>query len=143
MSAEPAISPQVFAQRVLAAFEDVGRLTDLDVDRAGGPSSTTMTKYRKVAAGAATMPEPRGDTYRAIDAAAGWRPGSARALWRRGVEPEVVSADRAPTLETLAADNARMRSELRELRTLVAEIARQQLEPVREDESQEQPGESA
>lgn len=87
MSAEPAITPQEFAQAVLDAFEAAGLHTDDELHDARGPSSTTMTKYRKVAAGVETMKEPRGDSYRAIDRAAGWEPGSARALWRRGARP--------------------------------------------------------
>lgn len=81
-------NPKAFAERVLAAFESAGHVTDEDVVAAGGPSTTTLTKYRKVAAGEMTMKEPRGDVLRRIDLAADWRVGSARALWRTQELPD-------------------------------------------------------
>lgn len=83
--------PQDFAQRVLAAFEQAGLFTDVEVGRAGGPSTTFMTMLRKVRDGdEAAMPEngPRGDTMFRIDHAASWEPGSARALWTKGTKPK-------------------------------------------------------
>lgn len=79
---------QRFASTVLAAFRAAGHYTDQEVGDAGGPSTTTMTKLRKVSESEGDMPEPRGDTYKKIDAAAEWAPGSARALWRDGVAPK-------------------------------------------------------
>jgi hypothetical protein len=76
-----------FAATVLAAFEAAGRTTDQEVAAAEGPSTTTMTKLRKVREGLMTMNEPRGDVLQRIDNAANWQPGSARALWRVGEEP--------------------------------------------------------
>lgn len=83
---------QRFAAEVLAAFRAAGHYTDQEVGDAGGPSTTTMTKLRKVAEGEGEMPEPRGDTYKKIDAAAEWMPGSARALWRDGSIPKRSTA---------------------------------------------------
>lgn len=81
-------NPSEFAQRVLNAFEEAGHATDEEVGNADGPSTTTLAKYRKVAAGEMTMGEPRGDVMKRIDQAAKWEPGSARALWRQGRAPE-------------------------------------------------------
>lgn len=86
--------PQDFAQRVLAAFEQAGLFTDVEVSRAGGPSTTFMTMLRKVRDGEeSAMPEngPRGDTMFRIDLAADWEPGSARALWAKGTKPKARS----------------------------------------------------
>ena len=82
---------QNFARRVLAAFKDAGHYTDDEIKSAGGPSSTTLTKLRKAAAGLG-MDEPRGDVHRRIDVAAGWRPGASRALWHHGQEPSAETA---------------------------------------------------
>ncbi|GAA5154658.1 hypothetical protein GCM10023340_38580 [Nocardioides marinquilinus] len=87
--------PQAFVRTVLAAFEAAGRATDDEVGRAGGPSNTTMAKYRKVAKGEMTMEEPRGDVLKRIDVAANWKQGSARALWRWQREPQPASAGSA------------------------------------------------
>lgn len=72
---------QRFATAVLEAFRHAGYATDAQVVAAGGPSTTTMTKLRKVAAGAADMVEPREPTWSKIDKAAVWRPGTARRIW--------------------------------------------------------------
>ncbi len=77
---------QAFAERVLAAFEQAGRSTDAQVAAAGGPSNTTMTKFRSVARGESDMAEPREPTWTKIDLAASWAPGSSRRVWR-GQEP--------------------------------------------------------
>lgn len=82
-------SAQQFAATVLAAFRAAGNHTDQEVGEAGGPSTTTMTMLRKVAEGEGDMPSPRSDTLRKIDRAAGWRTGSARALWVDGADPEL------------------------------------------------------
>lgn len=82
-------NPSEFARRVLDAFAAAGHATDEEVGDAGGPSTTTLAKYRKVANGEMTMTEPRGDVMKRIDRVAGWRGGSARALWRQGKEPEL------------------------------------------------------
>lgn len=83
-------NPSEFARRVLDAFDAAGHATDEEVGDAGGPSTTTLAKYRKVASGEMTMTEPRGDVLRRIDRAAGWRSGSARAFWRDGAEPRQI-----------------------------------------------------
>lgn len=97
-------NPSEFAQRVLKAFDDAGHATDEEVGDAGGPSTTTLAKYRKVASGDMSMTEPRGDVLKRIDRAAGWRSGSARALWRDGKEPE---APRQSALEAIAGKPGR------------------------------------
>lgn len=94
-------NPSEFARRVLEAFTAAGHATDEEVGDAGGPSTTTMAKYRKVANGEMTMTEPRGDVLRRIDRAAGWKSGSARALWRQGTEPEPPTPS---ALEALATE---------------------------------------
>lgn len=78
---------QRFAETVLAAFKAAGHYTDKEVGDAGGPSTTTLTRLRKVAEEGEPMPPPRGDTLRNIDRAADWPPGSARALWHEGRAP--------------------------------------------------------
>lgn len=78
---------QRFAQRVLQAFAAAGHHTDREVADASGPSSTTMTLLRKVAAGDETFTTLRSDTLRRIDAAANWQTGSAKAFWINGTEP--------------------------------------------------------
>jgi len=75
---------QQFALRVLAAFDEAGHLTDAEVAEAGGPSSTWMTRLRKAASGEVEIAEPRGDTLRRIELAAGWERGSAREVYRGG-----------------------------------------------------------
>lgn len=78
---------QHFARVVLDAFRDAGLRTDEQVGDAGGPSTTTMGKLRKAAEGLA-IKEPRSDTLRRIDAAAGWRANSAQRLWHEGELPD-------------------------------------------------------
>lgn len=95
-------NPSVFAARVLAAFAAAGNVTDEEVAAAGGPSTTTLAKYRKVAAGQMPMAEPRGDSLRRIDQAAHWKTGSARALWRSGREPEPSEVVYRPRLERVS-----------------------------------------
>lgn len=95
--------PQRFAQMVLGAFEAAGLFTDPQVIAAGGPSTSTMTLLRKVANpdDPTTMSEPREPTWGKVDKAAGWRPGSARAVWRGGdPTPATTPAHREqPTAE--------------------------------------------
>lgn len=91
-------NPSEFAKRVLSAFEAAGHATDEEVGDAGGPSTTTLAKYRKVAQGEMTMTEPRGDVMRRIDRAAGWRQGAARQLWRDGRDPEPPTEGRLLSL---------------------------------------------
>jgi len=76
-------NPERFAQIVLAAFADAGLHTDAQIIKAGGPSTSTMTTFRKVAdpENEATMGEPREPTWSKVDAAAGWESGSARRVW--------------------------------------------------------------
>lgn len=84
---------QRWAQVVLEAFEAANLTTNEEVAAAGGPSTTTVSKYRGLAAGRlASMPEPRADVYRKIDRAARWEPGSARRLWRDGTPPTPATA---------------------------------------------------
>lgn len=80
---------QRFAAAVLAAFKAAGHYTDQEVGDAGGPSTTTLTKLRKVADEGASMPPPRSDTLKKIDKAADWEPGSARELWQFGTSPKL------------------------------------------------------
>lgn len=84
---------QRFAARVIAAFQAAGHFTDQEVGDAGGPSTTTMTKLRKVASGEESMKPPRNDTFRKIDTAAAWPRGSARVLWVTGVDPDDLPED--------------------------------------------------
>ncbi len=79
---------QRFAVTVLAAFRGAGLFTDQEIVAAGGPSTTTLTKLRKVAEAGGTMPVPRGDTLKKIDRAAVWEQGSARKLWYDGTDPQ-------------------------------------------------------
>lgn len=81
---------QVFAMKVLDAFRAAGRLTDTDVAAAGGPSDSYMTSLRKAAAGSVVLPEPRGNTQKAIETAARWAPGSTLKVWN-GDDPTPVS----------------------------------------------------
>lgn len=81
------MTSQDFARAVLEAFERAGRATDMDVVNAGGPSTTTMTSLRKAAAGKIFLKPPRNDTFRRIDDAANWKPGTARRVWRDGHVP--------------------------------------------------------
>lgn len=108
-------NPSEFARRVLDAFEEAGHATDEEVGDAGGPSTTTLAKYRKVASGEMSMTEPRGDVLRRIDAAAGWELGSARALWRDQRDPAPGST------ASIAVASARRR--LRERPAMVGDAA--------------------
>lgn len=86
--------PQAFAQRVLDAFTARGHVTDALIEAADGPSTSTMTKLRKVAKGIETMPYPREPTWSKIDRAAGWQRGSARGLWfGRDPRPQLSEAE--------------------------------------------------
>lgn len=78
---------QRFAHLVLSAFEAAGRTTDAQVGAAGGPSTSTMTKLR-AARGGGPLAEPRSTTWTAIERAANWPPGAARAVWAGGDPPE-------------------------------------------------------
>lgn len=78
---------QRFASIVLTAFREAGHSTDSEVTRAGGPSTTTMTKLRAAASGHGELAEPRSQTWRAIDLAADWPSGSARSVWDGGDAP--------------------------------------------------------
>lgn len=80
---------QRFADLVLAAFEAAGRTTDSEVGRAGGPSTSTMTKLRAAKAGG-PLAAPRSQTWAAIERAANWPPGSARLVWEGAEAPQVV-----------------------------------------------------
>lgn len=100
-------NPSDFARQVLEAFAAAGHATDEEIGDAGGPSTTTLAKYRKVAAGEMTMSEPRGDVLRRIDVAAKWRGGSARALWRTGAIPERPNPGLAEVLSGRAAGRGR------------------------------------
>lgn len=99
-----AADSQRFARVVLGAFEAVGRTTDTLVSRAGGPSTSTMTKLRNAAKGVDDLAEPRSNTLAAIEAVTGWPAGTAKRVWN-GAEPpdpataEVVAADPEPLPE--------------------------------------------
>lgn len=80
---------QRFAQTVLDAFRAAGNYTDQEIGEDGGPSTTTLSKLRKVFEEGGDMPAPRGDTLRKIDHAAHWYPGSARELWAHGQPPRM------------------------------------------------------
>lgn len=81
--------PQRFARIVLEAFEAAGHRTDAEVGRVHGPSTSTMTKLRKVAKGDEVMSTPKEPTWSAIDRAAEWPEGTARRVWA-GATPEVT-----------------------------------------------------
>lgn len=98
MSSQPL--PQRFAALVIAGFREAGHSSDADVVAAGGPSTTFMTKLRKVAKGEEDMPQPRGDTMRRIEVAAQWPPGVARRVWDGGD----VGTVRATGLHPAAVD---------------------------------------
>lgn len=87
---------QRFAQVVLAAIRSAGRSTDAEVHRAGGPSTTTMTKLRAAAEGRGTLAEPRSQTWAAIERAANWPPGSARDVWEGGEPPTALVPEVRP-----------------------------------------------
>lgn len=80
---------QSFAKRVLSAFEAAGHATDDEVRRAGGPSTTSMTRLRKVADGKLAMGTTRTNMFHGIDEAAQWEYGSARKLLEQGTQPVV------------------------------------------------------
>lgn len=87
---------QEWAIAVLEAFDNAELNTNDEVAAAGGPSTTTVSKYRALAAGRIdSIPEPRNDVYRKIDRVALWEPGSARRLWRNGEPPVVVTPELA------------------------------------------------
>lgn len=107
---------QRFARTVLAAFTAAGNRTEAQIAKADGPSSSTMTKLRKVAAGESEMAEPREPTWTKIENAARWRPGSARAVWDGGKPvSRGVPSDRDERIERLRADLNRIMSELERL----------------------------
>ena len=82
---------QRFAQVVLSAFEERGLATVEEIERAGGPSSTTLTTYRAAAVGEKLdeVRKPRRDTQRKIEKAAEWLPGSTLRVWAGG-DPELA-----------------------------------------------------
>lgn len=123
---EETVTAQAFAERVLAAFGEVGRWTDSQVGAAGGPSATTMTKLRAVARGEAEMAEPREPTWSKVDRAAGWAPGSARRLWR-GLTPRAAGAPVAALPQRLMELRARV-DELEALACLLAAAVRDVLD---------------
>lgn len=84
---------QRFAQRVLAAFREAGNRTDAQVIQAKGPSTSTMTKLRKVAEGEEEMTQPREPTWTNIDSAANWPDGTARRVWD---DPDVSTTQTGP-----------------------------------------------
>lgn len=88
MSAES----QQFAHRVLAAFNDAGRNTDEQIKHAGGPSSTTLTAYRRAANGEGDIPTPRQPTFERIEKAANWPAGQARKVWQGEAPPTALEA---------------------------------------------------
>lgn len=73
-----------FAMRVISRFQELGLVTDDDIAQAGGPSSTTMTKFRAAMQEDLDFAMPRGDTRKRIEKAARWKAGSALALWNGG-----------------------------------------------------------
>lgn len=89
MSAEQEDPGRRFAQAALAAFAAAGRTGDREVYAAEGPSSSHMTLLRKAAAGEGVMPRPRRNTFEAIENAANWPRGTARAVWEGEAPPEL------------------------------------------------------
>lgn len=84
---------QEFAEAVLAGFVAAGLHTDAEIVKAGGPSTTTLTLFRKVAHGYGEMSKPRNPTWGRIDTAAGWPAGTARALWEGRPRPVAAMGD--------------------------------------------------
>lgn len=91
---------QEFARVVLAAFKDAGMRSDTDVAQARGPSTTTMSKLRKVADGEVDMTRPRQPTWDAIDRVAKWKPGSAMRVWDGG-DPEPAEPELPPNVRPI------------------------------------------
>lgn len=99
-----------FAEVVLAHFRARTLHTDAEVKDAGGPSSTWMTNLRKAADGESLKADPRNDTFKRIDTAAGWSIGSARNLYYHGIEP-VLRDDIVPFEEQTVGGASHTRTE--------------------------------
>lgn len=97
-------NPKRFAAAVIEGFQVAGLYTDAEIYSAGGPSTTTMTKLRKVAAGEEAMSEPRTPTYAKIERAAGWTHGSARGIWRDGALPQLKVVEAVPSVTLTPAN---------------------------------------
>lgn len=109
---------QRFARLVIDGLREAGRATDVEVGAAGGPSTTFMTKLRKVAAGEDDMPRPRNDTMRRIEVAAEWPPGVAARVWEGGD----VGTTRAVGLHSPLPRDPLMRQWITELLERIAEL---------------------
>jgi hypothetical protein len=112
--------PQRFARRVLAAFTAAGNRTEAQIAKAEGPSTSTMTKLRKVAEGERSMTEPREPTWTKIENAARWQPGSARLVWEGGDPVPLPDNDQGSrdeeALEALREEVRLLRLEVRALK---------------------------
>lgn len=74
---------------VLQRYDELG-LDDLELQEAGGPSSTTMTAYRAHQ----VIATPRGDTLKKFDRGLGWKDKSAYRLLWYGDAPQPIEAER-------------------------------------------------
>lgn len=122
---------QRFASVVLAAFVAAELSTDVEIVRAGGPSNSTLTKYRAARDDGAPLAEPREPTWSKIDKAARWEPGSARRVWAGEDPTPVRPVQQDPSYveaegERVEADvtNAEIMRELRDMRRDLDELRR-------------------
>lgn len=132
---------EVFAQAVLAAFRDAGRVSDTDVAKADGPSSSYMTQLRQAANEGRVLPRPRSHIQKAIESVAGWSPGSTLRVWygqdpivggdgqdaRRNetdfVEAPGVKVESGITNEDLLREILRSRAEYDQIRAEVRDLS--------------------
>lgn len=106
MSANAARFGQIVRARRLA----LGDLTQIDVWRRGGPSNSTLTAIE------GGEWKPNGSTFRKLDAALEWEPGSARRAWDGGQPTPATPRPEAPAHRRTAVDASDAE--------IVAEVAR-------------------
>lgn len=96
---------QRFARLVLGAFAAAGRTTDAEIVKAGGPSTSTMTKIRATAEDGAPLAEPRQPTWQKIERAANWPVGSAQKVWFGADAPDPLPAEPPPSVRPIGDPN--------------------------------------
>lgn len=106
MSANAARFGRIVRARRLA----LGDLTQIDVWRRGGPSNSTLTAIE------GGDWKPNGPTFRKLDAALEWEPGSARRAWDGGEPTPATPRPEAPAHRRAAVDASDAE--------IVAEVAR-------------------